>query len=90
MSLSSEPPLGGESFPACRKRAQCLLQTTRTSSCFLSDREEKSSGKQGPIIKCLGPGVVFTVFESLVSPQALRDVRKNTHYGKVECHKLEL
>lgn len=57
MSLLSVRPLGGESFPVCRKRAQCLLQTTRTSSLFLSDLEKKFSGKQWPILKCLRPGV---------------------------------
>lgn len=90
MSLLSVPPVGVESFSVCRKRAQCLLQTTRTSSWFLSDLKEKFSGKQWPIMKCLGPGVVFTVFEGLVSSQALRDVTKTPTMGKVECHKLEL
>lgn len=39
--------------------------------------EEKCefSGKQRPIMKCLGPAVVFTVIEGLVSTQASRDVR---------------
>lgn len=32
-------------------------------------------------MKCLGPGVVFTVFEGLVSTQVLRDVSKNTQRG---------
>lgn len=82
MSLLSVPPLDGQSFPVCRKRAQCLLQTTRNSSWFLSALEEKFSGKQWPIMKCLGPGVVFTVFEGLVSTQALRDVSKNRHHGE--------
>ncbi len=76
MSLLSMPPLGGESFPLSRKRAQCLLQTTRNSSCFHSDLDEKFSGKQLPIMKCLGLGLVCAVFEGLVSSQALRDVSK--------------
>lgn len=33
-------------------------------------------------MKCLGPGLVFTVFEGLVSTQALRDLSKNNHYGE--------
>lgn len=82
MSLLSVPPLGGKSFPVCRKRTKCLLQKTRTSNWFLSDFDEKFSGKQGTIMKCLGPGVVFAVFQGLVSSQALRNVSKNTHHGK--------
>lgn len=55
------------------------------TSCFIhSDLEEKYefSGKQWPIMECLGPGIVFTVFEGLVSTQVWKDISKNNHHGE--------
>lgn len=52
------------------------------NSWCLSDFEEKFSGKQWPIMKCLGPGMVFRLFEGLVSTQALSDISRNTHHGE--------
>lgn len=71
------------SWRVCIIKAQCLLQTTRTSRWFLSDLKEnyEFSGKLWPITKCLGSTIVFIVFKFLVLGQASRYVSKNTHYG---------